>query len=190
MICHITMFKKKTLKLRAKIILLTFFFFSFLFPRFLQNTNFLQDVEGLQSLAEEKAARSRIVSPIKSLNISRSMSKTASETSTGQSPHSRTASPLRSFLKTPHITSNKSSDSSLSRIRLNSAQTWLSDACPVDALVAKTAFQGGNCLYRLRISAIVSKISRLWSLETFEASFPLRCRCFSSNWKTLLSSEK
>lgn len=123
-----------------------------------------------------------MVSPIKSLNISRSMSRTASDISMGQSP--LMASPARSFFRTLHMALNKSSDVSLSLIFWYSDQIWLNVACPELEFAQEMSFQGGNCLFRVRISLIVSKISLLWRLDTLEVSFPLRYCCFSSNKNT------
>lgn len=140
-------------------------------------------------LDDANAARSRIVSLIRSLNTSRSMSRTASDISTGQSPQPWIASLARSFLRTPQMLSNKSSSAvSCSRILWYSDQTISRDGFKAWQFVCEAAFHGGNRLLLSRISFTASKMSFRFSLENFEVSFPLRYCCFSSNRKTSESS--
>lgn len=42
-------------------------------------------------------------------------------------------------------------------------------------------FHGGNWFFASRISAMVSNMSFLWSMVSFEVSLPMRYCCFSSN---------
>ena len=121
----------------------------------------------------ERTATSPMVSPIKSLNICRSISKTASYIAIGQSTHRLMVSPItKSFSNI----SFKVFDRSLPWILWNSDEICCSEA----ELVHELGFQGGNCLFRSRISLIVSKNSLLWSLATLDVSLPFRYCCFSS----------